>query len=165
MVAKRIGKLIILLLLGFFVAANVYFIFQRVVYENKIPKIFGLAQLIVVSGSMQPAIEVGDMIIIKAQKAYSVDDIVTFRAKHSLVTHRIVEINDTYALTKGDKNNVTDEPVPLSNIEGKLVARIPRIGNIMLFGRTPRGIISLALGALIILAIPNLLKRLKGMRI
>lgn len=161
---KRIYKIVIAAILGSLVAVNVYLIAARLIYHDNIPKIFGLAQLVVVSGSMQPAIGIGDLIVIKEQDSYRVNDIVTYRSNRSVVTHRIVEATDTHVITQGDANNVADGAIPLSSIEGKVIVRIPGAGNVMFFLRTPVGIISIALGALFLIKIPSIVGRRKGNR-
>lgn len=144
--------------------ANLYIITARLVFNDDPPKIFGFAQVIVISGSMQPTIDVGDMLIIQEKSSYSTNDIVTFHWSKSLVTHRVIEANDIEVVTKGDANNVADEPIPLSDIEGKVVVRIPGAGDIVLFLRTPFGILAMTLGVLLLIEIPfavEWLKRLK----
>ncbi len=161
---RRICKITIAAILGLLVAVNIYLIAARLIYHDNIPKIFGLAQLVVVSGSMQPAIGIGDLIVIKEQDSYRVNDIVTYRSNKSVVTHRIVETNDTHVITQGDANNVADGAIPLSSIEGKVIMRIPGAGDITFFLRTPVGIISVALGALLLIIIPSIIEKHKGNR-
>ena len=51
----------------------------------------GTGALIVITGSMEPTINIKEMIIIKEQKDYKVLDIVTYKdEKGTLITHRIV---------------------------------------------------------------------------
>ena len=50
-------KIIVVFILCAVLAANLYLIFAKAGGKNDLPKIFGYAQLIVISGSMQPAIE------------------------------------------------------------------------------------------------------------
>ncbi|MDD5073778.1 MAG: signal peptidase I [Candidatus Shapirobacteria bacterium] len=88
------------------------------------------------SGSMAPAINPGDLILVREEPFYQVGDIITF-ADFSLVkrttTHRIVEINwldeKQFYLTKGDANPVNDpyliEP---GLVLGKVFKRVNRLG-------------------------------------
>ncbi|MBR3697841.1 MAG: hypothetical protein IKM97_06300 [Clostridia bacterium] len=49
--------------------------------------------LIVVTGSMEPSINIKEMIVIKEQKDYKIGDIVTYKDNNNnFVTHRIVNI-------------------------------------------------------------------------
>ena len=135
---------------------------QKIVLHNDLPKVLGFSQLIVVSGSMQPAIDAGDLVVIRQQKKYNVGDIVTLRSGNSLVTHRIIDMDQEYVHTKGDANNVADQPMPLSSIQGKVILRVPSFGRLLLFLKTPFGITMITIvGGLLIVApfMASLLKR------
>jgi signal peptidase len=141
---------------------NLYILIIQFGFGVDLPKIFGTARVIVVSGSMQPAIDVGDMLIINQQQDYQTGDIITFRMGENLVTHRIIEINDTHVITQGDKNNVADAPSNLSSIEGKVILKIPKVGFFIMFLRTPFGILLMVLFAVLIIEVPHLIRKLKG---
>jgi signal peptidase len=160
-----IFKLLVLVLLTALFLGNLYILVMQVAFGVDLPKVFGTARVVVVSGSMQPAIDVGDMLIIREQEEYSAGDIVTLRLGENLITHRIVEINDTYVITQGDKNNVADAPSSLSSIEGKMILKIPKAGSFILFLRTPLGILLLVFLALFIIEVPHIVRRLKGPKI
>ena len=84
-----------------------------------------------VSGtSMTPTIHNEDKCFCQAKSNYSVGDIVYYKIVQNEtikgVIHRIVEMNNSFAITKGDNNNFTDyQPVPIPYIECS-VALIPR---------------------------------------
>lgn len=86
-------------------------------------KLYGYTTLIVSSGSMQPELMVGDVIIIKEFDSYNKNDIITFNVDNQyLVTHRIIEKNENHYITKGDNNNSADDNIVLEEqIEGKLI--------------------------------------------
>ena len=91
---------------------------------------------IISTESMQPTLKKGDVIVIKKvdKKDLRIDDIITFKVKGEVITHRIVEIdevNGTYK-TKGDNNNIIDDVNLLfEDIEGKEIIKIPHLGNIV----------------------------------
>ncbi len=147
-------------LLLFFLAAvvvsNFYIMIMQVVFKKDLPKVFGFAQAVVVSGSMQPAIEVGDFLILWEKKEYRVDDIITFRWGNNLVTHRIIAIDGDRVVTKGDSNNIADEPIQMSQIEGKVFLCISGAGNLILFLKTPFGILLMIVVALLVAQTPFL---------
>jgi len=157
--ATVIFQKILVLLLAALLLLNLYTIIRQVAFKEELPKVLGFAQVIVMSGSMQPALQVGDLLIIQEQKEYQVDDIVTFHAGNSLVTHRIIEINGIEAVTRGDENNVADAPSQLALIAGKVVLRIPRFGGFMLFLKTPLGILIMAILAVLLVEIPYLAEK------
>lgn len=112
-----------------------------------VPGIGSFKFMYVLTGSMSPIIEPGDMIITKAVKAEELNkgDIITFRASgNTLVTHRIIEKNlDGSFVTKGDANNVEDMDLKANgeNLVGKYIFRIPKGGYITKFIQSPVGMI------------------------
>lgn len=133
---KIVKKVIIGLfsvLLGLLFIFNIYNFVSVKVLKNDIASINGYAILEVISGSMEPTIHVGDLIIInKNEETYNENDIVTFYDQEgSFVTHRIISINKEEMITKGDNNNSEDKPLPTANIVGKYVTRIPLVGRVL----------------------------------
>lgn len=90
--------------------------------------------LTVLSGSMEPILYPGDLIIDKKvdTSELKVGDIVTYMyGDNFLATHRVIEVNkDSNSFkTKGDNNNAPDETnVPAKMIVGKYMFRIPYLG-------------------------------------
>lgn len=125
--------------------------------ERALPGILGYSQLVVISGSMQPAIDPGDLLIIKRQESYKPGDVVTFLQGDSLVTHRLTGISGDAALTRGDANNTDDAPVPLEDIQGRMVLRVPRLGYAVLYLRTQQGLLMLTALFILLIAVPYLL--------
>ncbi len=115
----------------------------KIIFKVEVIKIFGYSGLIVLTGSMEPNYHAGDVIIIKELEDYNVRDVITFHQRNMIVTHRIIKKEGTTFTTQGDANNSSDEPIQLSDIEGKVIRRIGKIGSIILFAKTPMGIISL----------------------
>ena len=94
--------------------------------------------MIVETGSMEPTIKSGELLIIKEQKEYSPNDIVTFWDEDQfIVTHRIIELKDGLILTKGDGNDLYDNKVAISNIEGKVVLHSKILGIFVLYFLKP----------------------------
>lgn len=114
---------------------------------------------VVSSGSMEPTIMTGDVIFIRPQKSYGVDDIVTFASPEGpIVTHRIIETmsspkGEILIQTKGDNNQAKD-PYTISGsaIKGALWFSIPMLGYLEVYAKTPTGLViifSLTLGWLV----------------
>lgn len=103
--------------------------------EKEYPvKLFGFAFLIVTTGSMEPQIDSGELIIIKEFDKYEIGDIVTFIDKDDfLVTHRIVCLNEKNMITKGDNNDLLDEEISLNNIKGKVIFHSKASGFFVLY--------------------------------
>lgn len=78
---------------------------------------------VVVSGSMEPAIGSNDLIMIKLTGKVAEGDIAVYRSDKEIIAHRVIEVNDDTIITKGDANNVSDEPVDRDDIIGIVVGR------------------------------------------
>ena len=105
---------------------NVTMIVKSFVNPDKVPTLGGYAPLIVLTDSMYPKIESGDLIMIKSAKAEDVQvgDVISFFDPDgngtSVVTHRVKEIVNEGGLkfrTQGDANNAEDPSlVPAENL-------------------------------------------------
>ncbi len=91
--------------------------------------IFGYRLFYVVSGSMEPTLPVGSLLVVKEQDSYEVNDIITFYSKDESIkgypnTHRIVGISEKNGeklyITKGDANSQSDDPIGYDDIIGKV---------------------------------------------
>lgn len=133
--------------------------------RDQIPTLFGRKVLTVLSGSMEPAIHTGDVIVIKpieAGEAIAEGDIVTFRSREKsdvLITHRViglVSVNGSPKayVTKGDANDTKDlTAVSADQVIGRYGWRVPYFGYVSGVLRQPLGIIlGVVLPGLILIA-------------
>ena len=94
----------------------------------------GFTSAAITSGSMQPALRPGDVVIATGAEVAKVQPgtIVVFEdpKRHDLVTHRVVSVNeDGTFVTKGDANRIPDpEPIPPENIRGTGRWVVPYVG-------------------------------------
>lgn len=142
-----IAIIVCVILLPIFVM-NLTITIKSYVNPDKVPDFFGIKPFIVLSGSMEPAIFAGDLVISKTVDPASlkVNDVISFKQGNAVVTHRIVDIdqkdNETVFVTKGDANNVADQnTVSYAQVEGIQVIRIGKIGHLALFMQTPVGML------------------------
>ena len=84
-------------------------------------ELFGYSVFTVATGSMEPAIKQNDVIIVKKENEYNVDDITTFISDNAFVTHRIISIKGHEIVTKGDANNAKDAIIKDTDIIGKVI--------------------------------------------
>lgn len=110
--------------------------------------LFGSKTYVVKSGSMEPIIHTGSIVVSKNSDNYQKNDVITFKVIGSkdTVTHRIVEIvnqnGQQMYRTKGDANKSADpELVSKQNVVGKLVFSIPLVGYLMAFVKTMPGLV------------------------
>lgn len=102
--------------------------------------VFPIYPSVIVTGSMEPMIKPGDVILVKkitdmeGINALKVGDVMQFRRDSILITHRIIEIKETEEegiqyRTKGDNNAGPDvELVKPENIKGTIVQVVPKVG-------------------------------------
>jgi len=158
-ILKNFPKALIILLGLFIISA--FFLLPRL----------GYTLLVVQSGSMEPAVRPGSVMLVKSQEnpeeknkkvagiafdgtvtaqavgsaLYNPGDIITFQANNTLVSHRVVSVNNSGGevsyVTKGDANFTSDDPIAYSDIVGRTVMfgkkplRIPFLGAVSVLGR------------------------------
>lgn len=131
---------------------NVTLIVKSFVNKDQVPSIGGVLPLIVLTDSMDPEIESGDLIICHTvdAKDVKVNDVISFFDPAgngtSIVTHRVVEIvekdGELFFRTRGDNNNTEDkELVPAENLVGIYKMRIAGLGHVAMFMQSTAGLI------------------------
>ncbi|TCP52734.1 Signal peptidase I [Tumebacillus sp. BK434] len=140
---------------------NLYFVLSSKITGGE-PKVFGHTLMKVLSGSMSPVFETGDLIAVKPgdlQTKYNVGDVITFRSTENasvIITHRILEVKteDSFPVyvTKGDANAAADpDPVRQAQVIGIYANfHIPLLGQFFDW-------VTSKLGLAIMLIIPGLL--------
>jgi signal peptidase len=140
-------------LLFLLILMNLYLGINKSVTRDPVPMIFGYTPLVVLSGSMEPAIWPGDVVLIHKVRpdAYKLNDIATYIDGQTVYTHRIIQIENGLYTMKGDANNTTDEAIAADKLEGKVLLVIPKIGYLIVFVKKPAG---MAIAAVLVVLIP-----------
>jgi len=127
--------------------------------------------LIVQSGSMEPAIHTGSIVVTKPEAHYQVGDIITFGTiskTKAPTTHRIYSIDNGKYITKGDANEDPDmSPITANKIIGKVLFSVPYIGYLIDFARRPLGfMLIIGLPALLLISdeIKKIIQQIKKMK-
>lgn len=142
---------LLLVIISLVIGVNLYLWNAQSVLNNTLPMPFGYGFAVVMSGSMEPALRVDDLVVIHAREEYRVGDIIVFQSGNERIIHRIVAIDGETVQTKGDANNVPDAPVALSEVKGTLVLRLPGAGVIARALRNPLGIVIVLAVAFVLL--------------
>ena len=152
-VLKTLGQGVLFVILIFFILLNILSM------NNK--SLFGFRIYRVISGSMQPALQIGDVIIIKKANNYAEKDIITYDNGLTTITHRIKSIDGDEIITEGDANDAPDKPITKDRILGKYFFRISTFSvfSIMLTGKTIYLIMVLVLFAILLFAISDRVTR------
>jgi len=153
---------VVFIVLIFLLATFSYYLIQSR-SSGETPSLAGYQMYIVLSGSMNPAFNVGSVVFVREinPEQLTQGDIITFRShagSESLTTHRVVSVNHDEGnlsfVTRGDANSVNDpSPVLAENIIGRVAGSIPLLGHLLSFIQTRQGLILLIFipGAIIIL--------------
>ena len=117
----------------------------------------------VLSGSMEPAIGTGDIVVVEriSPPQARIGDVVTFSDPHSsgrLITHRVRSSRRRGRrvdfVTKGDANNTVERwRIPADGVISRVRYRVPEVGRLALLTRRRGGLVVLVLVPLLLLAI------------
>lgn len=136
---KIFTVLIYIILLPIFLYSLVI-ITKTIIFPNETPTFLGIKTYTIISGSMKPNLDVGDIVVVKSveKENLQVGDVISYREGERIITHRIVEIinleDKVRYKTKGDNNNIEDNVnVKYELIEGKVICKIPKLGNLSIF--------------------------------
>ena len=132
-----------------------------------LPVAFGLRPMTVLTGSMRPTIQPGDMVVDERVPASQirVGDIVTYQEPHGnrTITHRVrkVEISEGQArvTTRGDANDTVEKwVIPVTGDVGRVVYRVPKIGYPVTWSHTRNGRLAMVSVPALLLTIMALLR-------
>lgn len=121
----------------------------------------------VLTGSMEPAIPTGSIVLIYPRADYKVGEIITFKRQESSlevpITHRIVEVKETDGaiayVTKGDDNDGADaKPVSKDEVYGKVFFHFPYLGKLLELAKTPVGFALLIVVPAVLVIVDEVLK-------
>lgn len=127
-ICRTIALLMIICTIVIFVRAVVY----------KQYDIFGYRIYMIMSGSMEDTISIGDAVISKSTQDLKEGDIIAFELKNVTTVHRITKVytegNQKLYKTKGDNNNAEDAGIiKQEDIHGKVIFKLPKVGKILLY--------------------------------
>ncbi len=129
---RRVVKWIINFLTGLLLVILILVVYGKCVLmftDNKYPNYFGYTLFEVASGSMEPTLQINDVILVKVnEKKLNKDDIIAYQQDDSVITHRIIMIDNDNLIVKGDANNTVDSPITKGQVIGKVVKVFPKLG-------------------------------------
>lgn len=183
-VKKTVGNIVTIVLSAVLIAVFIAFVSIMIqVGQGKTPSLFNRRFYYIVTDSMTPNINVGDVILSKTVTADDTEQftegaVITYTAESGVmqgkeVTHRIVEgvhfdesLNDYVVLTKGDKPGAkVDDPVRISRINAVMVKKSPLISWFLGVFKSGAGfalIIALPLGVMLVCLVVKLIMTIKA---
>ena len=162
---KKIFKYIILNILIILFIINLILSFE----ENT--HILGIYMFNIVSESMEPTLEINDVVVVKMCEATQLQkgDIITFQQDGRIISHRILDITKDKKIikfrTKGDNNEIPDSDlIPESQVYGKVLFSIKKIGKIISYIQNIRGLINIVFFVIIVYILVSLRDKQKNTR-
>ena len=146
---KTALRVAVLVLVSLVLGINVYLWNARSLTGNALPMPFGYGAALVLTGSMEPTIMADDLIFVKEADSFQPDDIVVFQSGSVLVVHRVVEVTEDSLITRGDANNVTDDPVALKDVKGVVLGWVSGVGPMVRLLKSPWVTLALVAGAVL----------------
>ena len=168
---KIVGRVLSIALIVIEVLIIIFLVVSKV--QGDTPTLFGYQMYFIRTGSMEPYLEPGDVIISKKYDGRELvsgenGDVVTYRGsignRAELITHRVIEVDGDEIITQGDANNVADSPITKNEIEAVMVYKTVVIDKIYKVISTTWGfwlLIFMPIAILIISEIVSLAKELK----
>ncbi len=117
---------------------------------DKMPMPFGYGASVVLSGSMEPAICVDDLVIVKETQEVQPGDVAVYQSGDILIIHRVMEVSGDTIIMKGDANASADAPISRQDIKGKWIFTIPRAGVVVTLLRQPAAIFAVIAAAVVL---------------
>jgi signal peptidase len=128
-----------------------------------VPFFFGIKSLTVLSGSMEPTIHVGDIVVVRQISPLDarVGDVVTFRdptERDTLITHRVRMMSAADGVvsfeTKGDANTTVERwKIGTNGTIGLVMYRVPKLGYALFYVHGPLGRLLLVVGPALLLGV------------
>ena len=107
--------------------------------------LFPIYPSVIVTGSMEPIIKPGDIVLVKKIDGQNVkiNDIIVYRAEKINITHRVIKIEnegEKKYQTQGDANGIPDaDLVSTEQVRGKVVGIVPKVGWLTLIIKSDKG--------------------------
>ncbi len=164
-----IGTILTVILVPMLIV-NCTLIVKSFTNSDEVPSFGGYLPLIVLTDSMYPDIQSGDLIICHTEDAEDIEvgDVIAFfdpaGSGTSVVTHKVIEIvtedGELYFRTQGIANNTADASlVPAENLVGVYMTRIAGAGNVAMFFQTTTGLIVCVVIPILLLVGYDLIRR------
>lgn len=159
LIVKIFNILLLSMISLFLICLMFYVISSKIAEKKEKTPLFGFYTII--SPSMEPNINVYDVVLVKKTKINKLKkgDVITFYSTNNYfgdtpITHRIANIDDrTSIIVKGDHNEKADnEKVIPKNIIGKVILVIPSLGKLQFFLASKSGfIVAIIIPAIVII--------------
>lgn len=145
---------------------NVTLIVKSYTNPDQVPDFMGYKPFIVLSGSMEPGIMTGDMVLVRETDAGNLQkgDVIAYKSGEAVITHRIMDVKtengEVRYVTQGDANESPDQTtVRPADVEGIYQNRIPGMGNAAMFMQTTTGMMIFVVCPLLLFILWDIIRR------
>lgn len=169
-ILTTVGLVLCLLLIPILII-NCTLIVKSFANPDQVPSVGGMFPMIILTDSMSPEFDAGDLIICNKMDAedVAVGDIICFYdpagSGSTTVTHRVIEVTTDKSgnlawRTQGDANNTADDAlVPAENLVGGYKMCIPNAGNVAVFMQSTQGLIICIICPIVLLVAYDVIRR------
>lgn len=158
-IVSAVFRYLLLILLSALIGYSLYSFNAEKIMRNRMPMPFGYGLATVMSGSMEPTLQVGDLVIIKEKKAgetYENGTVAVYNDGEVPVIHRVTGRTDEgQYIFQGDANNTADPPVEERYVIGSLVKSIPKAGRLLYGLKNPVSMIAMLVVAVLLIVLPE----------
>jgi len=135
---EKVLKVFFGIIVIFLLIVTIRIIYLREIKKQSVISLFGKSFFIVETGSMEPTIEIGELIVVSKKDNYNIGDIVTIIDEEDYIyTHRIIDVNESNIITRGDNNDIDDEETNIKNIVGKVGFHSKLLGSFVVYWLRP----------------------------
>lgn len=151
-IARIVKNVVCWIMIALLTLAVITFLLTKI--NGETPSMFGYTIHRIVSGSMQPEFEIGEVIIsrkVTDPSEIGIGDIVTFREDgrfdNQKVTHRVLvapydnDKGDKVLVTKGDANDTDDGEIRFTSVESKYLNKVYFLKSVYSFFFSPWGLV------------------------
>lgn len=173
--ARLVKNIICWILILVLAITMVIFLTTRI--QGNTPTVFGYTIFRISTGSMEPELMTGDVILDKVvddETEIAVGDVITFEGGSQfdgkLVTHKVIkapytdENGNTMLQTHGIANELDDTPISIDQVRAKMICKIPYIDTLYNLFLSPCGLLIMILLIILVFIdeIINIVKILSG---
>ena len=135
-IIAKILKIIINMIFIIWLFINTVLIIKSIIFPNEVPSFLGYKPFIVVSGSVQTDVRLGDFVVSKNEDVLEKGDVVVVKTdKRKATTYSIKSIDGNNLKLENDTGDFLD--LSKDSIEGKMVLDIRTLGEVFLLMRNP----------------------------
>ena len=126
-IINSIKNVILIVLAIIFIALLILFI-EKYLFKVEYPSVNGVTAFVVKTESMYPVLLTNDIVLVDLEdRNYQVNDILSYKSKNYVITHRVKEINNDKLILRGDANNSDDPEIDKKDVVGKVVRIVPNL--------------------------------------